>query len=71
MCAYARAVLAGELPAPYTEQNARRFAQAALIPAELLQRERINTPHTAAALGIPEQELADAKASRDTTQTAA
>ena len=75
MCAYARAVLAGEVPAPYTERDARRFAQAALIPAELLEREHINTAGSAATLRIPEQELADAladaKASRHTTQTGA
>jgi hypothetical protein len=32
MCAYAPEVLTGELPGPYTEHNARRFARAALIP---------------------------------------
>ena len=60
-------------PAPYTDQQARRFAQAALILAELLEREHINTRHAAATLGLPEPELADAladaKASRDTSPT--
>jgi hypothetical protein len=75
MCAYAREVLSGGLPGPYTEHNACRFAQAALIPDEPLEREQINTPHSAAALGIPERELADAlahaKVSRDTSPAAA
>lgn len=69
MCTYVRDVLLGELPDPCTDQNARRFAQAALIPGELLDREHINTRHAAATLGIPEHELADAiadpKASRE------
>ena len=59
MCAYAREVLLPSLPGPYTNQQTRRFAQAALIPAELLEREHINTRHAAATLGLPEPELAD------------
>jgi hypothetical protein len=51
--------------------NTRRFAQAALIPEELLEREHINTAHAAAILAIPADELADAlaaaNASRDTS----
>ena len=68
MCAYAREVLTGELPGPYTEDNARRFARGALIPDELLERRHINTYGAAVVLGIPERELAaalvEAKASR-------
>jgi hypothetical protein len=35
MCAYARDVHTGELPGPYTDHDARRFARAALVPEEL------------------------------------
>jgi hypothetical protein len=38
MCRYAREVLTGRLRGPYTDQNARRFARAALVPKELLAR---------------------------------
>jgi hypothetical protein len=75
MCAYAREILRGRMPGEYCERDARRFAQAALIPGELLEREHINTRHAAATLGIPERELADAlvgaKASRHTSHAAA
>ena len=33
MCAFARDVLAGEAPGPYTDDRASRFAREALIPA--------------------------------------
>ena len=75
MCAYAREIFTGGLPGPYSERQARRFAQAALIPEELLEREHSNTRHAAATLGIPERELADAiaaaKASRGTPRALA
>jgi hypothetical protein len=61
MCAYARDVLDGQLPGPYTEARARRFAQAALIPGELLGRPNLNIAHSASALRVPETELADAR----------
>ena len=72
MCAYAREVLLRRSsPGPYTNQQTRRFAQAALIPDELLEREHINTRHAAATLAFPADELADAlanaKVSRDTS----
>ena len=71
MCAYARETLTGAIDRDYCERDARRFAQAALIPEELLERERINTAHAAATLTIPTDELADAltatNASRDTS----
>ena len=57
MCAYAREVLAGELPGLYTEDKARRFARAALIPEGLLERGDLETSRAAAALQIPEREL--------------
>ncbi len=57
MCLYARDVLTGDLPGPYTEQRARRFARACLIPAELAERPGLDTARVAAALGVPEHEL--------------
>jgi hypothetical protein len=62
MCAYAGDVLRGELPGPYSDDQARRYARAALIPEELLEpgrqtprRERLAA--TAEALGVPAAEL--------------
>jgi hypothetical protein len=60
MCCYARELLTGRLSGAYSEQDARRFAQAALIPEELLERDRLDIPHAAAALGLPTEELQDA-----------
>jgi hypothetical protein len=72
MCAYARETLTGAIDRDYCERDARRFAQAALIPEELLEREHINTAQAAATLAIPTYELADAltaaKAPRDTSR---
>jgi len=39
MCCYARDVITGQLPGPYRCEDARRYAQAALIPDELLERD--------------------------------
>ena len=38
MCAYAGDVLAGRLRGPYSDQDARRYARACLVPPELLER---------------------------------
>ncbi|MGI9100728.1 MAG: hypothetical protein ACR2H2_19950 [Solirubrobacteraceae bacterium] len=57
MCLYARDIATGDLPGPYTEQRARRFARACLIPAELTERASLDTARAAAALGVPEHEL--------------
>jgi hypothetical protein len=57
MCAYAGDVLRGELPGPYTDQRAREFARAALIPEELLERPCPDPQRTSIALGIPLWEL--------------
>ncbi len=57
MCLYARDLATGDLPGPYTEQRARRFARACLIPAELAERPGLDTTRVAAALGVPEHEL--------------
>lgn len=69
MCAYAGDVLRGELPGPYTDEQARLYARAALTPGELLEPERQapgrGVARTAGALGLPvrelEQAIADAK----------
>jgi len=65
MCAYAREVLTGQLPGPYTDQDARRFARAALVPEELADPHRKdhtqrNLERTAHALKLPSAELAAA-----------
>ena len=36
-CLYAREVLAGELPGPYTQADAERFARAALVPERMVR----------------------------------
>jgi hypothetical protein len=60
MCLYAIDVLTGALPAPYTEHRARRYARAALIPEELLERGQLNYEVASQALGVPAAELQDA-----------
>lgn len=62
MCAYARDVINGRLPGPYTDDHARAYARAALIPAELLERPISNPTRTALALKIPVDELLHAQA---------
>ncbi len=58
MCLYAADVMGGVLPGPYTDDRARRYARAALIPGELLERRCPNPERTSLALGIPLWELA-------------
>jgi hypothetical protein len=55
MCAYAGQVLRGELPGAY--DDARVFARACLIPADLLERSELDVERVAAALGVPADEL--------------
>lgn len=62
MCAYAGDVLCGRLPGPYSEQNARRYARACLVPSELLRRDRLDIARAARALQIPVDELHAARA---------
>jgi hypothetical protein len=62
MCAYARDVLTGRLPGPYTDQDARRYTCACLIPAELLERPALDLQRAARGLRIPVGEL---RAARD------
>jgi hypothetical protein len=47
----------GDLPGPYSDEDARRYARAALIPAELLERDSLNVQQAAAALSIASDEL--------------
>jgi hypothetical protein len=62
MCAYAGQVLLGELPGPYRDDHARRYARACLIPAELLERPALDIARAARALRVPAHELHTARA---------
>jgi len=62
MCAYAGDVARGLLPGPYTHAAARRYARAALIPSELLERPALDTHLAAAGLGVPAAEFPAARA---------
>jgi hypothetical protein len=62
MCAYAGDVLAGVLPGPYSDQDARRYARACLVPAELLERAELDVERAARALQVPACELRAARA---------
>jgi hypothetical protein len=53
MCSYATDIARGLLPGPFDDVDARRYARAALIPEELLERRDLDVEHTAAALGVP------------------
>jgi hypothetical protein len=57
MCDVARGLLAG----PYTDADARRYARARLIQAELLERPTLDVPSAAVALGVPAGELEAAR----------
>jgi hypothetical protein len=70
MCAYARDVARGDLPGPYTEGDARRYARACLIPAELLERSELDIDHAAVALCVPADELRAARAEHQAAATA-
>ena len=62
MCAYAGDVLAGRLPGPYSDEDARRYARACLVPAELLDRVQLDVERAARALQLPACELRAARA---------
>jgi hypothetical protein len=62
MCAYAGDVLAGVLPGPYSDEDARRYARACLVPAELLERAELDVERAARALQLPACELRAARA---------
>lgn len=57
MCDYAGCVLRGTLPGPYRDIDARRYARACLIPAELLERPTLGVERAAAALAVPVVEI--------------
>lgn len=57
MCCYARDVMSGELPGRYSDEKARAYARAALIPEELLERSLADPMRTAQALAVPVDEL--------------
>ncbi len=65
MCAYAGDVLAGVLPGPYSDEDARRYARACLAPLELFERRELDVDRAAQALGIPPDELRAARAEHD------
>lgn len=64
MCCYARDVMTGELPGRYSDDNARAYARAALIPDELLERPLADPTRTARALTVPVDELLHARSAR-------
>jgi hypothetical protein len=61
MCCYAGDVLSGALPGPYSSLAARHYAQVALIPEELLERDALDVPWVARGLGLPADELRAAR----------
>lgn len=65
MAAYAGDVAAGRLPGPYCDQDARRYARACLIPAELLERPSLNITRAGVTLRVPAGELRAARRDHD------
>ena len=60
MCAYAIDVATGHLPGPYSDEQARRYARYCLLApgvGELLERDNLDVPRAANALGLPAEEL--------------
>jgi hypothetical protein len=64
MRVYAGDVLAGVLPGPYSDADARRYARACLVPAELLERDELDVERAARALQLLARELAAARVER-------
>lgn len=64
MCVHAGDVLNGVMPGPYTDERARLFAAACLIPAELVERDGLDVDRAARALGVPAGELLAARAAQ-------
>lgn len=62
MSYYARLVLLGEMPGPYTDEDAERFARFALIEEEQLGRYSDQT--LARRFGVPGDQVARARAER-------
>jgi hypothetical protein len=65
MCCYARDLMTGELAGRYSDEKARAYARAALIPEELLERPLADPRRTARALSVPLDELLHARAARE------
>ena len=65
MCCYARDLMTGELAGRYSDENARAYARAALIPEELLERPLADPRRTARALSVPVDELLHAHGARE------
>jgi hypothetical protein len=61
MAFYAYDIAHGHLPGPYSDEDARRYAHAFFIPAELLERDTLDTDGAAAWLGMPARELIAAR----------
>ena len=58
MALYARDVLTGELPGPYSDERARSFARLALVePSAYRAHRRRGDRELAAALGLPVAEI--------------
>jgi len=59
MCVYAGAVLNGRVSGPYRESDARAFARACLIPAEIAERGRTawKVDQLSSWLGVPPDEF--------------
>lgn len=63
MCAYAREILTGQLPGPYSDDDAEHFARTALIdPAILTRYPRATDDQLADFLGVPPEQLAARRA---------
>lgn len=62
MALYARGVLAGEQPGPYTDERARRFARLALVdPNAYLAHRRRQDTELATVIGLPVSEIPDVR----------
>jgi hypothetical protein len=62
MATYARDILAGELPEPYTDERARRFARLALVePTTYHAHRRSRDAELADVLGLPLGEIPDVR----------
>ena len=70
MALYARDVLTGELPGPYSDERARSFARLALVdPAAYRAHRRCRDPELAALLGLPVAEIALVRREQHTLAT--
>jgi len=58
MALYARDILTGILPGPYTDRDAELVAVASIIPTELLERAQLNIARVADTFDVPADALA-------------